>query len=58
MSDEDADAGRETVELRDRTFQRYAIEHRVYYTPVDEVRSMQCPASGREHRFPEASRAA
>lgn len=37
MSDSEIDADRETVELRDRTFQRYSIENRIYYIPVDEV---------------------
>jgi hypothetical protein len=37
MSNEDTEADRETIELRDRTFQRYSIENHVYYIPVDEV---------------------
>lgn len=46
MSDDDVDADRETVELRERVFQRYAIENRIYFIPVDEV-SYCCSCSRR-----------
>jgi hypothetical protein len=32
---------RAKVEIHDRDFQKFSIDHRIYYVPVDEVRHFQ-----------------
>lgn len=40
MTDAVAPEYYETVDIHDREFQKYSVEHRVYCIPVDEVRQI------------------
>jgi hypothetical protein len=43
VASEDIDQYKERVDIHDREFQKYSIENRIYYVPVDEVRVSRRP---------------